>query len=135
MKIKLKPPTFLLKDMEMENIETALFKKYLSNQTHKKYLLWIDDIRPIPNDYISTYHVIIAKSYKEAIIKLNSMKFDVICLDHDLGEAFTGYDICKYIIEHDIQCPEYRIHTSNIVGRQNMTQLLSRYTKSLIRQC
>lgn len=119
----------------MENIETTLFKKYLSNQTHKKYLLWIDDIRPIPNDYINTYHVIVARSYKEAISKLNSMKFDVICLDHDLGEDFTGYDICKYIIEHNIQCSEYRIHTSNVVGRQNMTQLLNRYTNSLIKQC
>ena len=119
----------------MNYMEANLFKRYLTKKVSKKYLLWIDDIRPVPNNYISNYHIIVAKNYKEAISKLNSFKYDVICLDHDLGEEHTGYDICKYIIEHNIQCPEYRIHTSNIVGRQNMTQLLSRYTKSLIKQC
>ena len=101
----------------------------------KKFLLWIDDIRPIPNHYISEYHIAIARSYEEAIYELSRFKYHVICLDHDLGEEKTGYDICKYIIEHHIWCDEYRIHTSNPVGRKNMPQLLSRYTKAIIKQC
>lgn len=101
----------------------------------KKYLLWIDDLRGIPNNYIGEYHTVIARSYNEAIHELHRFKYDIICLDHDLGEEKTGYDICKYIIENNISCKEFRIHTSNPVGRKNMTDLLKRYTNAIIRQC
>ena len=112
------------------------FQKQLNKRKEpKKYLLWIDDLRHIPNHYIDNYHIVIARSYKEAIKELHRFRYNVICLDHDLGEEKTGYDICKYIIEHHIWCDEYRIHTSNPVGRKNMTELLSRYTKAIIRQC
>lgn len=99
------------------------------------YLLWIDDLRGVPNNYIGDYEIVIARNYKDAISALNRFRYDVICLDHDLGEEKTGYDICKYIIENNIQCKEYRIHTSNPVGRLNMTELLERYTNAIIRQC
>lgn len=104
------------------------------NNNHKKYLLWIDDLRPVPNDYINCYYIIIAKSYTQAIKALHKFKYDIICLDHDLGEDKTGYDVCKYIIENNISCKEFRIHTSNPVGRLNMTQLLNRYTEAIINQ-
>lgn len=102
-------------------------------QKPKKYLLWVDDIRPIPNEYLMKYHTSIAKTYDEAIHELHRFRYNVICLDHDLGNDKTGYDICKYIVENHIWCDEFRIHTQNPVGRQNMVQLLQRYTNAVIK--
>ena len=112
------------------------YEKHIAKHKEpKKYLLWIDDLRGIPNSYIGEYHTVIARSYNEAIHELHRFRYNIICLDHDLGEEKTGYDVCKYIIENNIQCDEFRIHTSNPVGRKNMTELLRRYTRAIIRQC
>ena len=111
------------------------YEKYIKKDEPKPYLLWVDDLRGVPNHYINNYHIVIARNYMQAITELNNHKFDIICLDHDLGEEKTGYDVCKYIIEKHIHCSEYRIHTSNPVGRKNMTELLQRYTNAVIRQC
>ena len=99
----------------------------------KRYLLWVDDLRPVPNNYRDKYEIIIARDYDEAVSYLHRFRYDVICLDHDLGDGPTGYDLCKYIIAKHIYCPEYRIHTSNPVGRKNMAELLERYTDSIIK--
>lgn len=109
------------------------YEKYKENHEHKDFLLWVDDLRPVPYDYMDKYDVRIARSYDEAISELHRFRYDVICLDHDLGDGPTGYDLCKYIIAKNIYCPEYRIHTSNPVGRKNMAELLERYTDSVIR--
>lgn len=106
--------------------------KYKLNHKNIKYLLWIDDIRDIPDKYKELYNCCIARDYEDAISKLSKFTFDIICLDHDLGEEKTGYDICKYIIENKIKCKEYRIHTSNPVGRDNMYAILNRYTSANI---
>lgn len=99
-----------------------------------KHYLYVDDIREpnIQQDNINLNVVFIARTYKDAIKELNTHKYDIIDLDHDLGEDKTGYDICKYIIENKIKCDIIRIHTSNPVGRDNMVQLLSRYYTGLI---
>lgn len=94
----------------------------------KKYLLWIDDLRGIPNNYIGEYHTIIARSYNEAIDELHRFRYDIICLDHDLGEEKTGYDIAKYIVENEIPIKiGFSIHSANPVGRFNIEQLLTHY--------
>lgn len=110
------------------------YEKYKENHRHKGYLLWVDDLRPVPNEYRDEYHVVWARDYDEAVAELHRFRYDVICLDHDLGEGPTCYDLCKYIIAKHIYCPEYRIHTSNPVGRKNMTELLRRYTNAVIKQ-
>lgn len=104
-----------------------------TTENKERYLLWIDDIRPVPEEYLEPYHIIVARSYEEAIEKLLEFNYDCICLDHDLGEQKTGYDVCKYIIENNIKCDEYRIHTKNPVGRDNMYQLLYKNTDATIR--
>lgn len=122
--------------MNNVNMQFAMewYQKQLERRKEpKKYLLWIDDLRGYPNNYIGEYHIVIARNYKEAIYQLDKFHFDIICLDHDLGEEKTGYDICKYIIEHDIWCKEFRIHTRNPVGRDNMVQLLKKNTNTIIR--
>ena len=110
------------------------YENYKERHKEKDLLLWVDDLRPVPNEYRAEYDIRIARSYNEAIAELHKFKFDVICLDHDLGEDTTGYDICKYIVAKHIYCPEYRIHTNNPAGRKNMTELLARYTDARIIQ-
>ena len=111
------------------------YEKYKEKHKPKGMLLWVDDVRHVPNNYIGDYNIHIAKNYNEAINELTMFRFNVICLDHDLGDGPTGYDICKFIVENHIYCPEYRIHTNNPAGRKNMTELLNRYTRAVIRQC
>ena len=110
------------------------YEKYKKNHRSKDLLLWVDDLRPVPNQYRDEYEVRWARDYDEAVTELHRFRYDVICLDHDLGEGPTGYDLCKYIIAKHIYCPEYRLHTSNPVGRKNMTELLRRYTDARIIQ-
>ena len=110
------------------------YEKYKENHRNKGNLLWVDDLRPVPNEYRDNYQERWARDYDEAVTELHRFRFDVICLDHDLGDGPTGYDLCKYIVAKRIYCPEYRIHTSNPVGRQNMTELLRRYTNAIIKQ-
>lgn len=97
-------------------------------------LLYVDDIRKPNIIRYSTYsyEIIVSRNYDDAINMLNMCKFNAIDLDHDLGEEKTGYDICKYIIENNIKLDRVYIHTSNPVGRDNMKQLLERYTDNQI---
>ena len=97
-------------------------------------LLYVDDIRKPNIIRYSTYsyEIIVSRNYDDAINMLNMCKFNAIDLDHDLGEEKTGYDICKYIIENNIKLDRVYIHTSNPVGRDNMKQLLERYTNNQI---
>ena len=42
----------------MDNFTFDWFQKQLDKRKEpKKYLLWIDDLRPIPNHYIDNYHI------------------------------------------------------------------------------
>lgn len=92
----------------------------------KKYL-FIDDLRFVNNDF-SKYRLFIARSYRDAIEALKTYTFDVIDLDHDLGEEKTGYDIAKYIVENGIEIKEgFKIHSANPVGKFNISQLLNHY--------
>lgn len=102
--------------------------EFRRNQRMFKNYLYVDDIRQIPRELYDSYKCFQASCYKETITKLKRTKYSVIDLDHDLGEEKTGYDICKYIIQNNLQFDKIRIHTSNPVGRDNMIQLLERYT-------
>lgn len=85
--------------------------------------IWVDDIRtPIVPQAIWCHN------YSQAIEEIEKIKEPfVLCLDHDLGEEKTGYDICKYIVENSIPISLIQIHSANPVGRANMNQLLTHY--------
>lgn len=93
----------------------------------KPYLLYVDDLRNPPNILRQNYNIIICRNYKDTIYELDKRRCRVIDLDHDLGEDKTGYDICKYILQHQIFLNKVFIHTSNPVGRNNMIQLIQKY--------
>lgn len=105
-----------------------------------KTLLWVDDARnPLEDDWLNfspigrNCLVIWARSYQEAIQFLERDCPDAICLDHDLGEEKSGYDIAKYIVDRCIdegkKLPEFASQSANPVGRENIITLLSNYKR------
>lgn len=105
-----------------------------------KTLLWVDDTRnPMEDDWMNfspigrNCKVIWAQSYQEAINFLEKEWPDAICLDHDLGEEKSGYDIAKYIVDRCIdegkKLPEFASQSANPVGRENIITLLSNYKR------
>ena len=105
-----------------------------------KTLLWVDDARnPLEDDWLNfspigrNCLVIWVQSYQEAIQFLERDWPDAICLDHDLGEEKSGYDIAKYIVDRCIdegkKLPEFASQSANPVGRENIITLLSNYKR------
>ena len=99
-----------------------------------KYGLWVDDERqPTKNflDQVESYFI--AESYEDAIFYLANFTDDeryedlFIDFDHDLGEEKTGYDLAKYLLEHNINIGGFSIHSMNPVGRKNIYDLLTHY--------
>lgn len=97
--------------------------------------LWVDDFRnpPSPEGYS------IARSYKEAIDRLNNFKYDEVFLDHDLGDfdgdkEHTGYDVLKHIVQMKMDGKpvptKYTLLTANPVGRERMQGMIDRYLSS-----
>lgn len=95
--------------------------------------IYVDDIRTndafFRKNFNANWQVEVCRSYQETINALNSHLSDTIVLDldHDLSEEQTGYDICKYIVENNIPLAAFHIHSMNVVGAQNMRELLIHY--------
>ena len=113
--------------------------------------LYLDDIRtPVDDDWI------VVRNYDEFVaqIKLNGLgNFEVISLDHDLGEGAmveyytnvknnymldynnieerTGMDCCRYIVSESmnekIPLPQIYIHSANPIGSANMMGYINNY--------
>lgn len=88
--------------------------------------LWIDDERPMPNDF--DIHV---KSAMAAIELLSNTNISEISLDHDLGDedcCGTGYQVAcwiEYAAKEDrIKRIKWNIHSANPVGRMKMRMAL-----------
>ena len=106
-----------------------------------KVALWIDDIRPIPSNYLHQFHinrVIWCHSVNSAIDAFNQINESLdneivfIDLDHDAGDySKDGGDYIKFLDwleEHkvDFSTIAWRIHSMNPVGIQNMLAILRR---------
>ena len=120
-----------------------------------KKRLYLDDVRtPLDDDWI------IARNYEEfvSIIKFNGLEnFDVISLDHDLGEQSmveyytnvknnykldynnivdekTGYDCCRFLVSEsmskNIPLPQIYVHSANPIGSANMMGYINNYFKN-----
>ena len=113
--------------------------------------LYIDDIRtPVDDDWI------LVRNYDEFVaqIKLNGLgNFEVISLDHDLGEGAmveyytnvknnymldynnieerTGMDCCRYLVSESmnekIPLPQIYVHSANPIGSANMMGYINNY--------
>lgn len=103
-----------------------------------KILLWLDDARnPFEYDWLNfspigrSCVVFWAKNFQEAIDFLKETWPDAVCLDHDLGEEKSGYDVAKYIVNECIykgkKLPLFASQSANPVGRENILSLLNGY--------
>lgn len=72
---------------------------------------------------------------REAIDALTARTYDVVFLDHDLGDRQhvdshgpeeTGYTVAKWIAEHRPAIPLVVVHSMNPVGAGNISSLLRR---------
>ena len=83
--------------------------------------------KKFPND-----NIIFAISAQEAInILAEDMSWDLICLDHDLGnevyvdsdESNSGYQVAKFLATKNPKCPIV-IHSSNYWGAMKILSVL-----------
>ena len=90
--------------------------------------LWIDDIRPAPDGYALVKSVNTAKM----VIKLKERQhqpIELIDIDHDAGDYVSwGGDYIKLLewLEETGRNYPIRIHSMNVVGRQNMEAICRR---------
>ena len=87
-------------------------------------ILWIDDMRKPP---IQFGFCDWATTYADALFFLKNRKYDLVCFDHDLGEKHSGYDVAKWMVEHNYPVCAFHIHSMNPIGTMNMRQLLTHY--------
>lgn len=88
--------------------------------------LWLDDIRPAPEDWV---HV---KSVNEAIEVMETGEVVFASLDHDLGvwtsEGGSGVKLTDWMAENDCWPSRgIRVHSSNPSGVQTMLATVDRY--------
>jgi tRNA A37 methylthiotransferase MiaB len=95
--------------------------------------LWIDDVRPKPDDsYIWSWSVNRAKQIIQEIETMHFMGSQAITLldiDHDAGDfAKDGGDYIKLLdwLEETGRNYPIRIHSMNPVGRENMRAIIRR---------
>ena len=86
--------------------------------------LWLDDVRTPPSpDWLWV------RTSLDAIKALRGETFEVISLDHDLGEdAGDGYEVLQYLEAEIFRNPKYElpqkilVHSANTVARKRMLQ-------------
>lgn len=88
--------------------------------------LYLDDLRPIPQGFVGV------RSYTEFVVYIETKGFpDFISFDHDLGLEESGYDCAKwlvdYCLDHNLQLPEFEVHSQNPVGKENILALLNNF--------
>ena len=96
--------------------------------------LWVDDIRPAPEDYLWVKTVDDAKiaiKFDENVLFAvrPDRTIELIDIDHDAGDyAKHGGDYIKLLdwLEETGRNYPIRIHTMNPVGRENMRAIIQR---------
>ena len=102
--------------------------------------LYLDDIRNPPDE-----SYVLARSVEEAKVLITAYGVPLfISFDHDLGADEngnllpTGYDLAKWIVEHDMDKKsnihifsvfDFEVHSMNPVGAENIKSFLQSYLK------
>ena len=90
--------------------------------------LWIDDVRPAPEDYIWCVSVNESKDYIDLVERM-AMSIELIDIDHDAGDySCDGGDYIKLLdwLEGTGRNYPIRIHSMNPVGVENMRRIIQR---------
>lgn len=86
--------------------------------------IFLDD-DPIRDSWVD-HTWTICRTAQEVMLLLAQNRCELLSLDHDLGEKFTGYDLCSWIEAEaaygswDLVPAAFEIHSANPVGRKNM---------------
>ena len=103
------------------------------------HYIYIDDVRNNVNWYNNhlsnqDWMLHVSRTFQHTIDLIQAILYSgesasfILDLDHDLGENnFSGYEICKWIVENHIPLVGFHIHSMNPVGVANMRQLLTHY--------
>ncbi|GIQ68244.1 cell division protein FtsJ [Xylanibacillus composti] len=84
-----------------------------------KLNVYVDDQRRCPDGFT------LARSAEECLLLLESYAVHILSLDHDLGWGEpTGFDIVRHMVDRGWYPDHIYLHTSSVVGRFNMYQLL-----------
>ena len=98
--------------------------------------IWVDDVRPMLSEYdIHCQSVNDTIDVIEYIEMKQKERIDLLDIDHDAGDfRCDGGDYIKildWLEEKNISIP-IRIHSGNIVGRQNMERIIKHNGWTLI---
>jgi len=97
--------------------------------------LWVDDNREIPDD-LAEQEWCCARSFHEAIFKLELLEFEEVSLDHDIASFYgnkelTGYDILMWLVNRKLDGlyvpATVRVHSANPVGVERMEATIKKY--------
>nr|WP_282943449.1 cyclic-phosphate processing receiver domain-containing protein [Paenibacillus sp. RC67] len=81
--------------------------------------VFLDDMRACPDGFV------LARNSEECRLLLEECEIDVLSLDYDLGwDQPTGMDVVRYMISANRYPKEIYLHSSSLVGRKNMYELL-----------
>jgi hypothetical protein len=121
---------------------------------YMKKNIYLDDVRTPENE-----GWIVVRDYDEFVSTVTSIgleNIELISLDHDLGdgamteyysnvksnytldynniEEKTGYDVCKFLVEHsmniEVSLPKVVVHSANPIGAANMMGYINNYYKN-----
>lgn len=76
--------------------------------------LWVDDCKPVPEGFA------VARTYDDALRMLRRFRYDVLYLDHDLGEPRTGLDLLRQVKAEGCCPPRVECISWNPAGRANI---------------
>lgn len=85
--------------------------------------IYLDDIRTGPPGF--TYY---CKTAEEVLEIIKNDQIDFISFDHDLGYGMSGGQLAdkieRLVYEGKIKCPDWVVHSSNPVGRENIDRAM-----------
>lgn len=90
---------------------------------------YLDDVRPVPDG------MLLLRSYTEFIEALSDCTRlpKLISFDHDLGTEKSGYDcaylLVEYCLKRDLDLPEVRVHSANLVGAKAILDLINNFER------
>jgi hypothetical protein len=98
----------------------------------EEHFLFLDDTREPEDVYPDTAeewdHVTGPDGFKEYLLHAPQKRL-VISFDHDLGTEETGMDLAKWMARQGIKPAEYKVHSANVSGAENMRRFLNGWMK------
>ena len=113
-----------LDDLRDPNLFFNDTKTWVVVRNHSQFVETITK-RGLP-DFISFDHDLAWEHYP-----MNNAKTGSVILKYDTYKEKTGYDCAKWLVEYCMrinhQLPEWKVHSMNPIGRDNINAILTRY--------